>query len=305
MASFCTIKDLGPDKKCLGININRNRSEGIIKLDQEDYIQSLLKNFGMDECRKTSAPMEISGRSSNSPEQQIKTSDIPYQSAVGALLFLVQATRPDLAFAVSTISKYNNSYDHTHWSMIKRILRYLQGTKHYRLQYRKDSISNPIGYCDASYATDIDDPWSVTGYTFILAGCAISWNSKRQSTYAQSSTEAEYLSLLSTTQEAMWVRNICLELSIIDSRPITLYCDNEGAIGLGKNAQFSSRTKHISVRHHFIRDQIDKKNIEVIFTPSNEMVANALTKATNTSKLEDFREKIGLMKPKEKKEERK
>lgn len=300
LSSFCTLKDLGPVQKCLGINVTRNKAEGTIELDQTDYIQSLLRTFGMYECRKTSTPMEISGKNSTtvSPEKSTDLASIPYQSAVGGLLYLVQATRPDLAYAVSTISRYNQSYDLTHWSMIKRIFRYLQGTKDYRLIYSKTGQTDLLGYCDASYAADRSDPRSVTGYTFLLQGGAVSWNSKRQTSYALSSTEAEYLSLSGATQEAVWLRSFCIELEIQESKPVTIFCDNKGAIDLGKNARFSPRTKHIDVRHHFIKEKIEHKIIQVMFTPSTEMIADPLTKATTASKLEDFQEKVGLKKPK-------
>ena len=175
-------------------------------------------------------------------------------------------------------------------------MRYLQGTKHLKLTYTKKSDGNLTGYCDASWATNTEDPRSTSGFVFILQGAAISWNSRKQPTVALSSTEAEYLSLSAATQEALWLNRLSQELVIVPKEtPLMIYCDNKGAIDLGKNSKFSSRTKHINVRHHFIKENIDNKQIAVNFVPLTQMIADALTKSTNYEKLEKFNTSIGLI----------
>ena len=151
-----------------------------------------------------------------------------------------------------------------------------------------------VGYCDASWAPDPNDPRSVTGNIFTLHGLAISWNSKRQRTTAISSTEAEYMALSTATQEAVWLRRFCIELGIIQEKPLTIYCDNKGAIDLAKNKHYSPRTRHISTRHHFIRELIQAKKIIVDHLRSNEMPADILTKATAAPRLQKFMDMIGL-----------
>ena len=147
---------------------------------------------------------------------------------MGSLLYLVQATRPDLAFTVSTISRCNQCFNESHWNMVKRIFRYVQGTKNLALTYSRNGDTNITGYCDASWATDPENPRSTTGYMFSVQGGAICWNSRRQSTVALSSTEAEYLSLSSTTQEALtqealWLNRLAQELSIVPNNTPYLY----------------------------------------------------------------------------------
>lgn len=287
LAKICTIKDLGPIQRCLGINVTRNRQQGYIALDQRDYIQSILKNFGMHECRPTSTPMDPNADSSFR-EPQNEESDlknIPYQNAVGSLMYLAQATRPDLAFAISTVSRFNQSFNMSHWNMIKRIFRYLQGTKDLVLKYSAKESSDIVGYCDASWASNTDDPRSTTGYVFTCQGGAISWNSRKQTTVALSSTEAEYLSLSAATQEAIWLRRLSMQLLIKEDAALQIFCDNKGAIDLSKNSKFSARTKHINVRHHFIKENIRNREIKVDFTPSFDMLADPLTKAVNSAKL--------------------
>ena len=260
----------------------RDRSKGIIELNQIDFTVSLRKDYDMLECRSISTPMTTEAdlnttMSPSRPSDPDKLTKIPYQNAVGSLLFSVQAIRPGLAFAVSTISKYNNCYNQTHWAAVKRILRYLQGTKQLGLRYSKQGETQLLGYCDASWATNKEDPRPVSGYVFTLQGSAISWNSRRQQTVAMSSTEAEYLSLSSAVQEMMWLRGITIELEIHSSRPSLIMCDNKGAIDLSSNAKFSTRKKHINVRHYFIKEKIDTAEIEVQFMPSKLMVADPLT----------------------------
>ena len=303
LQKVCTIKDLGPIRRCLGINVRRDKENGTIELDQANYITSLLNTFGMGECRGTSTPMEVNGSpsSTSSPQSTFNRSEIPYQNAVGSLLFLVQATRPDLAHAVSYISRFNHSFGESHWNAVKRIFRYLQNTKNLCLRYSKDGESNIIGYYDASWAPDAEDPRSTTGYVFSIQGGAIAWNSRRQATVALSSTEAEYLSLAAATQEALWLNRLAQELLIIPKgTPLVIYCDNKGAIDLSRNSKFSARTRHINVRHHFVKESIGRKEIAVEFVPSTYMFADALTKATGRSKLEEFVKAVGLKKISEK-----
>ena len=304
LSKMCDVKYLGPIQKCLGINVRCDKESGTIQLDQTDYITSLLNNFGMAGCRSCNTPMDPNSDPSStlSPQTAFNPANIPYQNAVGSLLYLVQATRPDLAFAVSTISRFNQCFNESHWNMIKRIFRYVQGTKNLALTYTKNADTNITGYCDASWATDPADPRSTTGYVFSVQGGAICWNSRKQSTVALSSTEAEYLSLSSATQEALWLNRLAQELLIVPSNtPLLIHSDNKGAIDLSKNSRFSGRTKHINVRHHFIKGSIEKNEIDVQFTPSTHMLADALTKATTNMKLQEFIGGVGL---KEKEERR-
>lgn len=155
-----------------------------------------------------------------------------------------QGTRPDLAHAVGTVSRFNSNPGKEHWTAVKRILRYLKGTIDLRLEFRKDAERNIIGYADADWAADIDERRSTTGYVFTLQDGAISWNSKKQATVALSTTEAEYMALTSATQEVMWLRGIAGEVGLDITKPTVIYCDNRGAIDLSANANHSARTKH-------------------------------------------------------------
>lgn len=293
-----SIKDLGPVKRCLGIDVIRDRGKGIIKLSQANYVEDILRRFNMEDCKEIFTPMEIAADldptlpTNKATIEKLKKT--PYQSAVGALIYLTQATRPDLAYAVSSVSRFNSCYNLKHWDAVKRIFRYVQRTKMMCLQYSKDQESRLTGFCDASYAPNPHDPRSVSGYVFVIQGGAISWISKRQQTVARSTTETEYLSLTTAGQEAIWLKKLTIELEMQPDRPLLLYCDNKGSIDLSKNARFSPRTKHVNVRQHFLKDNIEKRELDVKFVPSADMVADSLTKATTAFNLEKFNQNIGL-----------
>ena len=295
LSEFFPVKNLGLARKFLGLHIYRNKEKGIYQLDQTNYIKSVIRSFKMQDCHPKDTPMQVGSKLSSERSPDAPEKDVPYQSAIGSLMYVYQATRPDLGYSISTLSRYNNCYTQVHWTAVKRVLKYLQGTANICLTFSKHTDPSLVGYCDASWAPNPDDPRSVTGYIFTFMGGAVSWNSKRQSTVALSSTQAEYLSLGSASQEALWLRHFALELGLLEKGPIDIYCDNKGAIDLAKNAQFSSRTRHISARHHLIKQYCESKKLKVHHLPSEQMIADALTKATSASKLQEFMESVGLI----------
>lgn len=149
-------------------------------------------------------------------------------------------------------------------------------------------------YSDADWASDIDKRRSCTGYVLMMSGAAVTWRSKRQETVAQSSTEAEYLALSSTVNEIKWVTQFIEEMGDDNSEATILYCDNQSAINLGTTEAYRERTKHIDIRHHYIRDQVDARLIKLEYISTNEMTADVLTKPLTGEKTRKFTEKMGL-----------
>lgn len=297
-----SVRDLGKIKRCFGINVEVDKKNHKIYLDQSDYIESIIKKFGMQECKSVVTPLEPGSitKTDDSPksrEEIERLKKIPYQSIIGSLMYAYQGTRPDLAYAVSTLSKFNNNFDVKLWHMAKRVLRYLQGTKSYKLCYSKQNKSELLGFCDASFASEAEeDRRSVTGYAFKLQNAAISWNCARQATIALSSTEAEYQALTESLKEALWLRNLTIELRIQPVKPITVMCDNKGAIDLAHNASYSKRTKHIDYKHYFIKERIERNEIIVDFVSSENQEADALTKPVSKEKLIKFVTLMGIIK---------
>ena len=217
-----------------------------------------------------------------------------YQSALGALMYAMLATRPDIAFAVRMLSKHAATPGQEHMTALKRVYRYLRGTSDAHLIFRGDAKNELLGYVDADWAADINDRRSVTGYIFILAGAAISWLLKKQSSVALSSTKAEYMAATAATKEAVWLRKLFDELATISSCPTMLLIDNQSAKALAKNAMFHDRTKHIAIRHHFIREKLDSGEIAVDYVLTSDQTADILTKGLTREKHVRFSVGMGI-----------
>ncbi|KAL1448085.1 hypothetical protein WDU94_013979 [Cyamophila willieti] len=278
------MKDLGPAHYILGYCINYKKQEKCLTLDQSKYIQEVLHRFNMADCNGTKTPMDPNQIFSEdmlykSSEKRNEVLHIPYQEAIGSLLYIAQGTRPDIMYAVSYLSRFNNSFGPIHWNAVKRIMRYLKQTIDLKLTYKKNSNKDLYGFSDADWASDTIERKSTTGYAFFLSGGAISWNSKKQPTIALSTTEAEYMALSNAVQEAIWLKGLKNELIQSSNNPILLYGDNKSAIDLSKNAKYQARTKHIDVCHHFIRDYVQRDVIKIKHVSTKEMVADNLTKA--------------------------
>lgn len=287
------MKDMGQAKTCVGISI-RFEDDGIT-IGQSTYAKEILARFGMADCKAASTPTDTSQKLSAKMVQPGDVSiDVPFQEAVGSLLFLVQGTRPDLAFAVSDVSRFNKSHGVAHWTAVKRILRYLKGTIEYRIKYK---FSNePInGFVDADWASDVDERRSCTGWLFKLAGGAVSWSCKRQKTVALSTAEAEYMAMASATQETVWLTQFLHSFKIVGG--ILLRGDNQSALDIAREDAFRQNTKHISIRYHFIREKVQSGAIVLDYVPTDENVADCLTKGVGVNKLQFCITAMGIYAP--------
>lgn len=208
-------------------------------------------------------------------------------------MYLAVQTRPDIAYTVSFLSQFNNCYSELHWKCAKRVLRYLQGTKSYKLKFYKDNCELQ-GFADADWANNKNDRKSYTGIVFKLSGGAISWESNKQRTVALSSTEAEYMALSEASKEAIYLKNVLSELIKYDSS-VTVFNDNQSANKLSLNPVFHKRSKHIDVKHHFVREAISENLVNVEYLRTDEMTADILTKSLPNVKHSKFVKKLGLM----------
>lgn len=292
------MKDLGAANSFLGLRISRDRESGKLYIDQEQYIQDLLNRFGMTNCNPCKTPMDHTVKlsktmSPKTQEDRANMENVPYQELVGSLLFAAQVSRPDICYAVNLISRFNKDPGRAHWLAAKRILRFLKGTISTKLCYSKNEVEDIFGFCDADYASDVDERKSVTGYIFKKQGGAIAWCSKKQPTVALSTTESEYMALGSAIQEALWLKGLEAEL-LRSTKSNILYCDNQSAALLAASESHHPRTKHIDVRHHFVRDVINDGRIILQHISTNEMVADILTKALPTQKMSFCIKSMGL-----------
>ncbi|KAG8472381.1 hypothetical protein CXB51_035329 [Gossypium anomalum] len=283
------MKDLGPAKKILGMEILRDRKTSKLYLSQKGYIEKLLCRFNMRSAKPVSTPLAAHFRLSSalSPQSDDEIeymSHVPYSSAVGSLMYAMVCSRPDLSYAVSAVSRYMVNLGKEHWKTVQWILRYLRGTTDVCLQFGRTE-DGVIGYVDADFAGDLDRRRSLTGYVFTIGGCAISWKATLQTTVALSTTEAEYMAITEACKEAIWLKGLFSELNE-DLQISTVFCDSQSAIFLTKDQMFHERTKHIDVRYHFVRDIIARGDIVVSKISTHENPADMMTKSLPITKFE-------------------
>ncbi|KAJ9567714.1 hypothetical protein OSB04_003680 [Centaurea solstitialis] len=296
------MKDLGEAAYILGIKIYRNRSRRLIGRSQSTYIDKILKKFRMDESKKGFIPMQHGIVLSKtqcpiSSQDQDKMKSVPYASAIGSIMYAMLCTRPDVAYSVSVTSRYQQNPGEPHWVAVKKILKYLRRTKDMFLVFggSEDEIS-VNGYSDASFQTDIDDFRSQLGYIFTLNGGAISWKSSKQDTIADSTTEAEYIAASDAAKEAVWLRNFLSDLRVVASvsRPIDILCDNSGAVAQAKEPREHHKSRHVLRKYHLIRDIIGRGDVRICKIPTEENVADPLTKPLARVKHEAHANSIGM-----------
>ncbi|KAJ8456406.1 hypothetical protein ONZ45_g18732 [Pleurotus djamor] len=221
--------------------------------------------------------------------------DVPYQEAVGSLIYLLLATRPDIAYAVQTVSRFMKNPGPAHWDAVIRIFRYLVKTRDLWLSYGgKRGEGELVGYGDAD-GSMAEDRHAISGYAFIMNGGAVSWAAKRQEIVSLSTTESEYIAATHAAKEALWLRSFISQVLDIDLTTTTLYSDNQSAIALAKDNQYHARTKHIDIRYHFIRWVIENGSLRLVFCPTDNMVADTLTKALPSPKVKHFATELGLV----------
>jgi transposase InsO family protein len=296
------MKDLGEASYVLGLQIRRDWAARSLSISQSLYIQKVLNKFGMTNCDPVSTPLDnhvvlSKSQAPATPAAKEQMKRVPYQSAVGALMWCMIASRPDICFAVTALSQFNNCYGPTHWTAVKRVMRYLKGTQRFELTYSgRDPRSSLMCYCDSDWAGNVDDRKSITGYTFLIGGGAVSWQSRKQPTTALSSVEAEYMASTQAIKEALWWKAFVTQLAIpgVTTNRMLMNMDSQGAIALAKNPEFHARTKHIDVQHHFIREHVMKGTVKLSYVPTGVMVADIFTKALPRDRHVNLVKLVGL-----------
>lgn len=282
--------DIGKAHMYLGMQILRDRSKNTIYLDQQKYLNIVLEKFQMNDCNPVCTPMEtglkLCKRTDMAPPNEVEQ----YQRLIGCLEYAACATRPDITFAVHTLAQFASNPDVSHFNAAKRILRYLKGSMQFCLEFQgtdKGDFSL-LGYTDADWAGSTSDRKSVGGYCFYLNNSLISHISKKQKTIALSTAESETHAAVQATKEAIWLRNILEELGLEQKEPTTLYCDNQAAIALSSNPEYHSRSKHVDIQYHFLRQHVEIGTVALKFTGTDKMAADGLTKPLSRQKHDQF-----------------
>ncbi|XP_037942820.1 secreted RxLR effector protein 161-like [Teleopsis dalmanni] len=247
----------------------------------------------MKDCKPVKTPIELNTKLTKPKKIDEGVMKMyPYQSLIGALMYLVVTTRPDIAFAVNFLSQFNSNYNVEHWKAAKRILRYLKGTSNYGLLYEKNN-EELYSLVDADWGADLNDRRSYSGYAFIISGAAICWEARKQRTVALSSTESEYMAISEATKEALYLKAVLDDVSVT-SKTIEIFNDNQSAQKLTESFRYHPRTKHIDIRYHFIRSNVNDGTIKIKYMPTEEMPADVLTKGLTTEKHVNCLRKLGM-----------
>ncbi|GJS66800.1 retrovirus-related pol polyprotein from transposon TNT 1-94 [Tanacetum coccineum] len=229
-------------------------SEGIF-INQSKFALEILNKFGMDLCEPVDTPMVDQLKLDEDP-LGIPVDKTQFRSMVGFLMYLT-ANRPDLVFVICMCARYQASPTKKHLEALKRVFRYLRGTINWGLWYPKDTDMVLTAYADADHAGCQDTRRSTSGSTQFLRDKLVSWSSKKQKSTAISTTEAEYIAMSGCCAHILWMRSQLLDYRFVFNK-IPLYCDNRSAIALYCNNVQHSRSKHIDIRYHFIREQVEK-----------------------------------------------
>nr|KYP55909.1 Copia protein [Cajanus cajan]KYP55914.1 Copia protein [Cajanus cajan] len=246
----------------------------------------------MEGCKEAATPISNS-YNLDLDEKGITVDNSKYRGIIGSLLYLT-ASRPDIMFFVSLCARFQSNPKESHMKSVKRILKYLRTTTNVGLWYPKGVSLSLIGYSDSNYAGCRLDRKSTSGTCHLLGSGLVSWHSKKQACVALSTVEAEYIAASSYCAQILWMKQQLKEYGT-ELNKIPLRCDNTRAINLTKNPILHSRTKHIEIRHHFLRDRVQKNDCVVEFVEINKQLADIFTKPLPKERFNQLRIELGII----------
>ncbi|GJU77386.1 retrovirus-related pol polyprotein from transposon TNT 1-94, partial [Tanacetum coccineum] len=289
MSSKFQMSMMGQMSFFLGLQVSQS-PRGIF-INQAKYALETLKKYGMDLSDPVDTPM-VDRLKLDEDLMGIPVDQTRFRGMVGSLMYLT-ASRPDLVFAVCMCARYQAKPTKKHLEAIKRIFRYLKGTINMGLWYPKDNAMSLTAYADADHAGCQDSRRSTSGSAQFLGDRLVSWSSKKQRSTAISTTEAEYIAMSGCCAQILWMRSQLKDYGFLFNK-IPLYCDNKSAIALSCNNVQHSRSKHIDIRHHFIREQVENGVVELYFVETNYQLADILTKALPRERFEFLLPRLGM-----------
>lgn len=283
-----SLKDLGEITYFLGIQVTHTVNG--FHLSQQKYIRDLLVKTKMFQAKGLPTPMTSGLKISSQDGVPIENAQL-YRSTVGALQY-VTVTRPELAYSVNKVCQFMQRPTDEHWKAVKRIPRYLRATMDYGIHLKKAAELSLIGFSDADWGSDPNDGRSVSGHCVFFGNNIVSWHSRKQQTVSRSITEAEYRSLIELVAEITWIQSLLSQLQCKTLRIPVLWCDTLSTVLLSANRILHARTKHIELDLYFVREKVLKKDIDIRHVPTNEQVADILTKAISGGQFNQMRNKL-------------
>ncbi|KAH9699266.1 retrovirus-related pol polyprotein from transposon RE1 [Citrus sinensis] len=291
LSSEFALKDLGEFNYFLGLEVTLS-VEGL-HLSQTKYVGDILKKAQMIESKGCSTPMSSTEKLVKDKGAAFENPSL-YRSIVGSLQYLT-LTRLEIAFTVNKLSQFLANPSVLHWQACKRVLRYLQCTADLGLQFYASGSLTLSAFSDADWGSDLDDRNLVGGYCIYLGNNLVSWSSKKQPIVSRSIAESEYRALVLAVSETLWITYLLQELKVTLSQTPVIYCDNKSKEALASNPKYHSRTKHIELDLHFIRDHIGQKELQISHVPSYDQVADIFTKPLAFDQFNYLRSKLNVL----------
>ncbi|KAG9459176.1 hypothetical protein H6P81_003684 [Aristolochia fimbriata] len=273
----------------LGFQI-KQRVDGII-ISQEKYARNLVKKFGLEDAKAMRTTMSTTDRICKD-KNGTPADPTLYRSIIGSLLYLT-ASRPDICYSVGLCARFQSAPKESHVKTVKRIIRYVKSTFNLGIWYAAETRNVLAGYSDADWAGNTNDRKSTSGGCFYLGTNLVSWYSKKQNSISLSTAEAEYIATGSCCAQLLWMKQM-LEDYGVPSGVLTMYCDNTSAINISKNPVQHSRTKHIDIRHHFIRELVEGGKVILEYLSTENQLADIFTKSLDAKRFEFLRGALGL-----------
>jgi hypothetical protein len=284
LASEFEMKDLGLMHYFLGLEVWQSPER--IFLKQGKYVVEILKRFDMLECKSMNTPMEAKLKLLVDTSSELIDAML-YRQIIGSLMYLTN-TKLDICFAVNTLSQYLVEPRHVHLVAAKHVMRYLKGTLDCGLNYDGDHDFILSGYTDSNWAGSVSNRKSTSGCCFSLGSAMISWQRRKQSSITLSTVEAEYIVVVSTSCEAIWLQKLLIGLFDLETEATTILCDNQSCIKMTKKHVFHDKSKHIEIRYHYICDMVQRGAIKLQYVSTDEQVVDVLTKPLSRVKFEHF-----------------
>jgi len=257
----------------------------------------VIAEFGLQDAKVSSVPINVGYlKASQTSDRDLLLSNKDYQKLVGCLLYISVNTRPDISASISILAQKVSQPHQEDWNELKRVLKYFKGTMHMKLVLGNSNDTNELlyGFSDANWAENRADRKSNSGYVFFVNGGLVSWRCRKQSVVALSTMEAEFIALSEACREASWLRRLLKDMHQLVEGPSRIYEDNQSCLKFIETERLSNLSKHIDTKVEFVKDYVDQEIILCEYCPTEEMIADMMTKPLNTRRLEKLRRMVNL-----------